>query len=332
MKLKFLLLSILCLGFAANAFANDIGLRPIQSRGKIICGTDLNLGTYAYKDDDGIWKGIDADMCRALATATIGRPDNFVLKNVDAGEVGKALKDGTVDVMLGFAPYSASIEFDKQYSVGALMYYDRQMFLAKDLDGAKSMEAFRGKRVCTVTGSEDLNNVQEYSSRYALDLKIHFYKTDREARTAFLNKRCELLTGNELQLTGIINKYGNTTKLTLIPETLAIKPVYAFVDFENNSLQMAVEWTINALALAEHKGITSKNIDLYVVDNNTSIKNLLGEDPKLWKKFSLQPEWVKLYIKQFGNYSEILKRNFGEPLKENSLVKDGGAIHYVSFL
>ena len=333
MKLKFLTAVVFCGFLAGNAWATgDAGLRAMQSRGKVFCGTDLNIGTYAYKDDDGIWRGIDTDLCRAIAAAIVGRPDNFTLKHVDAGEAGKALKEGLVDVMLGFAPYSANVELNRQYALGALLYYDHQMFLTRDLEGATSMESFKGKRVCTVTGSEDLSNAQEYSNKYALDLKVHFYKTEGEARTAFLTKRCELLSGNEMQLKGIMEKFGKNSKLVLIPEAIATKPVYAFVDSENVTLQFAVRWIINALALAELKEINSKNVDLYTVDNNTSIKNLLGEDPKLWSRFFLKPEWVKTYVKEFGNYREVIDRNFKQPIKENMLTKDGGAITPLPFI
>jgi general L-amino acid transport system substrate-binding protein len=319
--------------FAGNdVWANDPGVRFIQSRGKVVCGTDLDPKTYAHKDEDGVWQGIDADICRMFASAIIGRDDNFEMKHIDADKASEALRNGTVDVMLGATPYSASVELNKKYTPAALMYFDRQMFLTFDV-GANSLEAYKGKKVCAVTGTDDLNNVQEYSAKYGLDLNILFFPSERTARSAFLLKRCDLLTGNGVALEGVLKKtYTETAKLKLIPETIAVKPIYVYVDNKNETLKLTLKWIVNALTLAEDKDINSANVELFVVDKNSSIRNLLGEDDKIWKRLAVYPTWLKTYIKEHGNYRDFIDKNLKEPLKENRLYKDGGAITPFSFL
>lgn len=61
MKLSRLILCFLCLGLGnvSDAFAAaDAGLRYIQTRGTVRCGTDLRSKFYAYKDEDGFWHGL----------------------------------------------------------------------------------------------------------------------------------------------------------------------------------------------------------------------------------------------------------------------------------
>lgn len=64
MKLKFALCCLFFASAVSEAAAADAGLRYIQTRGVVRCGTDLSAKTYAYKDADGYWRGIDADLCR----------------------------------------------------------------------------------------------------------------------------------------------------------------------------------------------------------------------------------------------------------------------------
>ena len=79
-------------------------LDHIRHRGKLRCGTNLQLKTYAvYKNDE--WSGIDADMCKAFALAIIGDADKIEMVDVDAKDVTKYLEKGKIDVMLSGVPF-----------------------------------------------------------------------------------------------------------------------------------------------------------------------------------------------------------------------------------
>lgn len=320
--------------------ADDAGMRLILTKSKVVCGTDLDSKTYAYKDEeDEQWKGIDVDFCKILSLGIFGRADRFEMVNVNADEIQNALNTDKIDVMLGGAPFSASIEAGKKYAPAALLYYDKQMFLTKNIEEATSMKDYDGQRICVVNGSEDLDNINDFKRRYNLDFKPLTLASNLRAKEAFLLKRCEIMSGNEIYLKGIVkNNFTDSNNLAIIPETIEIKPNYAYTAYDNKTLQVVVKWIINALILAEQKDINSKNIDIFIGNDETSIKNLLGIDPKLWEKFNLNPNWVKTAIREFGNYGEIIERNFGEeselkiPREENKLIRDGGLMKAQPFI
>ena len=110
MKLKFALYCLFFASAVSEAAAADAGLRYIQTRGVVRCGTDLSAKTYAYKDADGYWRGIDADLCRTLAAAVLGDKERIEMVNVTTNMVSKYLTTNKIDVMLGGAPYSAGME------------------------------------------------------------------------------------------------------------------------------------------------------------------------------------------------------------------------------
>lgn len=340
MKLKFAGLLISALIFSVTAEAANPGLRYINTRGMVRCGTDLNTKTYAFKDEAGYWRGIDADLCRVFSTAIFGRSDRFELVNVPADEVSKAIATNKIDIMLGNAPSTATKDVASKATQVELLYYTRQMFLAHKVDGATSMEDYKNKRICTVADSEDLFNINEFSEKYNLDFQFLQFKELQRAKEAFLLNRCDILTGSEMYIKSIATQMNNgeTVNIEVLPEIIAYKPVYAQVHRDNHSLRVATKWIINALSLSERLGMNSKNVDIFIGVKSASTKNLLGISPLLWEKFQLKPEWVKTSITELGNYGEIYERNLGEisefkiPRDKNKLIEDGGLIKSQSFL
>ena len=341
MKLFPLFICLGCfLGLSSEAkAADDAGLRFIQTRGSILCGTDLQSKSFAYKDEDGFWHGIDVDFCKALSFAIFNRGDRFKMVDVKPENVYQALNNHKIDVMMSGASFSAKDEISYKFMPADLMYYDAQSFLARNIPNATSMEAYKGAKVCVVSDSNDYNNVLNFSNTYKLDFNLLTFKLKKRAEEAFLLNRCQLLTGNFLTLKSIKdNRFKDTNDVVLLPEAIAIRPIYATVAKDNNSLRIIVKWVFNALKLAEEHDINSKNISVFIGEKDLSLQNLLGDKPQLWKKFALNPNWFRKAIADIGNYGEIYERNLGSESKlnmerkENNLIKNGGLIISEPFL
>lgn len=337
MKLKWLILAIGMFFYTTDGVAADAGFRFIKTNGLVRCGTDLSTDAYARKDADGIWRGIDADLCRVFSIAVFGSGDAFELVHVDTLAVDKAIAANKVDIMLGNAPFSASAEIAGKGKAVEVIYYDRQMLLARNAKNAKSMKDFSGKNTCTVAGSEDLYNLELFMDKYDLSMNLLKFPNYKRAKEAFLLNRCDILVGNETTLKAMQMNIAKK-EISIPPEVIAYKPIYAIVHKDNVTLQVAVKWIMNAIILAEDYGINSKNVDIFVASKNKSVRNLLGLDKELWRSFGLEPEWVKIAVKELGNYGDIFNRNLGEQSflqlsrDKNKLIKDDGLISSEIFL
>jgi general L-amino acid transport system substrate-binding protein len=330
---------VLLFSFVHDARAADHGLRFIKTRGKVLCGTDLRGGVRAYQDEDGFWKGIDVDLCKAFSHAIFGRNDTFEMVHVDNDRVENALSRNRIDIMFGHIPYTPRIDLGKKITSAALLYYDRQVLLVRRIPNANSMEDYRGRRICVVNASEYQANMQEYDNRYRLGLNFLVFPNEVRAREAFFLNRCDILTGGEVYLKGLMKKqFVDPEQIWLTDETIAMKPVYAFTETSNTTLNGIVRWVINALKMAEQKGITSQNVRIFLSDKDISVRNLLGVDATLWKRFDLKPDWVITAVTDIGNYREIYDRNLGKnsdlelDIKENKLIRDGGLIDQRPFI
>lgn len=340
MKLKTLIWSSLLLLAATEAFAADAGLRYIGSRGLIRCGTDLSTRSYAYKDAEKVWRGIDADLCRVFSMAIFGNSGSFEMIDVQANEISKALSSNKIDIMFGNNAMNASYEINSKANAVDIIYYDKQVFLAKPLEEeATSMAAYKGSNVCAVKNSEDLNNIYEYNRKFEAEFKPLSFINVAKAKEAFFLNRCPLLTANEIYLKGLAQSVVTKDKsMEILPEIVAYRPIYAYVNKENITLRIVSKWILNALLLAEAQNITSKNVDVFIGLTDNSTRNLLGAEKKLWLDFGLKPDWVQKAVRELGNYGEIYERNLGKDSDnkierdKNNLIENGGLMKYQPFI
>ena len=325
---------------ATEAFAADAGLRYIGSRGLIRCGTDLSTRSYAYKDEEKVWRGIDADLCRVFSMAIFGNSGSFEMIDVQANEISKALSSNKIDIMFGNNAMNASYEINSKANAVDIIYYDKQVFLAKPLEEeATSMAAYKGSNVCAVKNSEDLNNIYEYNRKFEAEFKPLSFINAAKAKEAFFLNRCPLLTANEIYLKGLAQSVVTKDKsMEILPEIVAYRPIYAYVNKENITLRIVSKWILNALLLAEAQNITSKNVDVFIGLTDNSTRNLLGAEKKLWLDFGLKPDWVQKAVRELGNYGEIYERNLGKDSDnkierdKNNLIENGGLMKYQPFI
>lgn len=306
----------------------------IRSQGKVRCGSNTQLKSFT-RLEDGIWYGIDADFCKAIALAVLGDSEKIEMVNVEATEVGRALANGKIDVMLSGVPFKATQEISGGVENAGLLYYDQQLLMVADED--KNPEYYRGKKICLANGSDYFRNFEEFNQKHNLDVSYLTFTDMAKVREAFLLKRCQMVTAGALFLGGLKQSMlKSNTKI--FPDQIAITPVYALVRSHNKDFRLAVKWILNALFLAEQYGMNAQNLNFFVSHNNQEIRNLMGDDPKLWQSLGLRSFWLNDAIKLLGNYGEIYDRNIGADSDykidraQGKLVKDGGIVYPLPFM
>ena len=318
LKFSFAILLIWLVSFSAHAEV-------------VKCGTNLSTKAYAY-NENGQWKGFDADVCRAFAWALYGDGNKFEMVDVRTHEILPALQSGKINVMLSNNVSPAMMEAKQRASVGGLLYYDRQMFAAKDIDeNVASMKEFSSKKVCVFAGADYLENLKYYNNEHKLDFKIMAFKSLRKARNAFLLKRCELFSMQGLPLQSIITDSPGKG-LVVLPEEYAYKGVYAYTPYANNEFRSVIKWVINALYAAEQMGMNKDNAVDFAYKRTPENLSLFGDDNILWHLLNVKPNWLRLAVADLGNMGEIFERNLGSQsdykLKRGqaALIKDGGTV------
>jgi general L-amino acid transport system substrate-binding protein len=66
-------ITVACMfGIAAHSANADTTLQTVKERDKVICGANGGRPGFSGLDSKGQWQGIDVEVCRAIAAATLG--------------------------------------------------------------------------------------------------------------------------------------------------------------------------------------------------------------------------------------------------------------------
>src|ERR1700722_6002309 len=93
---KLIALAALLLGVAS---ANATILDDVRKKGSVTCGVNVGLGGFSMPDSTGIWKGLDVDVCRAVAAAIFGDANKVRYVPTTGTNRFAALQSGEVDIL-----------------------------------------------------------------------------------------------------------------------------------------------------------------------------------------------------------------------------------------
>jgi len=328
-RFTFMLVAAGLAAFVANA-AHAGTLDDVKKRGTLKCGVNTGLPGFAAPDDQGNWKGLDIDLCKAVAAAIFGDPSKVKYKPLNAKDRFTALQSGEVDFLARNSTWTYSRDTDLGLDFVAVNYYDGQGFMVRKELNVKSAKELSGASVCVQTGTTTELNLADYFRANKLELKSVTFETNEQARQAYDDGRCDAYTTDASGLAGERTVLKNPDDNVILPEIISKEPLGPAVRHGDSQFADIVRWTQYAMIEAEEYGITSKNVDEMLKSDNPTIKRILGVTPGMGKALGVDEKWVYNIIKQVGNYGESFDRNvgMGSPLKIerglNKLWSQGG--------
>jgi general L-amino acid transport system substrate-binding protein len=307
-------------------------LDAVKARGVLICGVAAGgLAGFMLADSQGKWKGLDVDVCRAVAAAIFGDSEKVKYTPVSAQQRFTALQSGEVDMLSNNTTWTLTRDTALGLDFTGITYYDGQGFMVNKKLGVKSAKELNGATVCVPSGSTTELNLADYFRANKMTLKPVVFDDIDQIRGAFFAGRCDVYTGDRVRLyaTRAANA-PNPDDYVILPEIISKEPLGPVVRHGDNQFADIVRWAQYAMIEAEEYGITSKNVDEMLKSDNPSIKRILGVTPGMGKALGVDERWVYSIVKQVGNYGEAFERNLGmgSPLKIdrglNRLWTEGG--------
>ena len=310
-------------------------LEAVKQRGFLQCGVaDVGPG-LSHVSETGQWAGFFVDFCRAVAAATLGRADavDFVL--TDTGNRFEVLGSGAIDVLASTHTWTLVRDASLGVDFVGIQFYDGQGFLAHKSFGAKSLSEVGAATVCVqAAGTTTEKNLADYIRLKNPQMEAITFQSLEGRVSAFLRRRCDILTTDRLHLVGILaSRVANPSDYVLFPELISKEPIGPVVRDNDPQWFDIVKWVIFATIAAEEKGVTSANIAAMRGSEDPEVRRLLGVDPGLGKSLGLDEAWAARIIEQVGNYGEIFERNLGKntPLGLerglNALWTEGGLMY-----
>ena len=304
-------------------------LDTIKARGSLVCGSNPGLAGFALPDDQGVYKGLDVDECRALAAAIFGDATKVKYLPINAKDRPTILASGEIDVLVRNTTWTMSREVAGMFFTG-VNYYDGQGFMTRKKLGVDSALKLDGASVCVQQGTTTELNVADFFRAHNMKFEAVVFATDDETTKAYDSGRCDVYTTDASGLYAERLKLAVPDDHVVLPEIISKEPLGPSVRKDDITWFEIVQWTHFALVTAEELGVTQANIDEMLKSPSPDIRRLLGVEGDFGKSLGLSNDWAYHIIKAVGNYGESFERNvgMGSPLKIkrglNALWSKGG--------
>ena len=313
-------------------------LEAVRARGAVVCGVANDLHGFSAPGDRGQWRGIDVDVCRAVAAAVFGDASKVRFVPLNAQARLTALQTGEIDVLARNTTYTLTRDTAAGLNFAPVNYYDGQGFLVPKGLGVASAKRLSGAVVCVQTGTTNELNVADYSRANRLDLRTVTLEKYEEMIAAYAAGRCDALSADSSALATIrSNALPKPEDHVLLPELISKEPLAPAVRQGDDQWFDIVKWSQFAMIEAEEQGIGSASVDEALNSQNPNVRRLLGVTPGLGRALGLPDRWAYAIVKQVGNYGESFERNVGAgsklglPRGLNALWTKGGLMYAMPF-
>ena len=318
--------ALLCAGVSAVEAGT---LDQVKARGALVCGVNPGLAGFGLPDDQGVYKGLDIDECRAIAAAIFNDPSKVKYLAVNAKDRPTILASGNVDVLVRNTTWTMSRETGGMFFTG-VNYYDGQGFMVRKSLGVDSALKLDGASICVQQGTTTELNLADFFRSHNLKFEAVVFATDEEAVKAYDSGRCDSYTTDSSGLYAERLKMSAPDDHVVLPEIISKEPLGPSVRKDDITWFEIVQWTHFALVTAEELGVTQANVDQMLKSDNPEIRRLLGVEGDFGKSLGLTNDWAYRIVKAVGNYGESFERNvgMGSPIKIkrglNALWNKGG--------
>jgi general L-amino acid transport system substrate-binding protein len=301
----------------ASATAAGAGtLDQVKARGTLKCGSNVGLAGFGLPDDQGVWKGLDVDECRALAAAIFNDSTKVQFIPINAKDRPTILASGEIDVLVRNTTWTLSRETGGMFFTG-VNYYDGQGFIVRKKLGIDSAVKLDGASVCVQQGTTTELNVADFFRAHNIKFEPVTFATDDETVKAYDSGRCDAYTTDASGLYAERLKLAVPDDHVVLPDIISKEPLGPSVRKDDIQWFEIVQWTHYALITAEEDGVTKANVDEKLKSDNPDIRRLLGVEGDFGKGLGLTNDWAYRIIKAVGNYGESFDRNVGDgsPIK-----------------
>ena len=221
MKRLMLLLAVLS---AAPALAQST-LEAVRSKGFVQCGVNTGLAGFSQPDSKGVWRGIDVDVCRAVAAAVFGDSAKVRYTPLTAQQRFTALQSGEVDILSRNTTWTITRDTGLGLNFVGVNYYDGQGFMVPRKLNVKSAKQLGGATICVQPGTTTELNLADYFRANNMKFKPVVIEKLEEVLNAYFAGRCDVFTTD---VSGLVSVRGSRAPKpddhVILPEVISKEP------------------------------------------------------------------------------------------------------------
>ena len=302
-----------------------------SARCSMNCGTNTGLAGFSQPDSKGVWRGIDVDLCRAVAAAVFGDAGKVRYTPATTQQRFTSLQSGEVDLLSRNTTWTLSRDASLGFNFAGVNFYDGQGFMVPKKLNVKSAKQLNGATICVLPGTTTELNLADYFRANRMTFKPVVIEKLEELQNAYFAGRCDAYTTD---ISGLVSIRGsraaNPAEHMILPEGISKEPLGPLVRHGDDRWFDIVKWSLFAMIEAEEMNLTSKNIDEAAASKDPAVQRFSGANGDLGKMLGLDNRWAFNIVKQVGNYGESFDANLkplGFERGQNALWKNGGLMY-----
>jgi general L-amino acid transport system substrate-binding protein len=268
-----ILLALAATATPRRAAANRID--DIRARGHLTCGVLAGVAGFAERTAQGVWRGFDIDICRAIAAAILGDADAVRFMEVISASELDAMPE--IDLAARRLTWTLTREASHGLMFGPIVFFDGQGFLVPGSGAITRAQDLNGKRICIDAGEDWARNLRHYARDRNLDVRVVISRDAHESGKRLLAGECDAYSADKSMLGAIRADLGHVKDYRILDDEISQEP----------------------LAPLLRQG------------DDPDIRRLLGGMPGNGKALGLGEEWAYRAIKAVGNYGEMFDRDLG---------------------
>jgi len=304
------------LGLALPALAQTMAppgptLTSTRAKGVVDCGAHPGAPGFGVTDSRGTYVGLEADICRAVAAATLGDGNRARFTVVTSAARLPALQSGQIDLLPRTTTWTQSRDTANGLNFTAVTFYDGQGFLVRRSLNIQRATQLDGASICVTSGTTNELNLADWARSNRITIRPVVFEQNDETRIAYEAGRCDAFSTDASQLAGIRSALPRPDDHVVLADIISKEPLAPAVRHGDDQWFDIVRWTVFALIEAEELGVTRANVDEMLRSERPEIRRLLGVSGDHGPFMGLDRRWAYNAIKAVGNYGEIFERHLG---------------------
>ncbi len=301
------------------ATAGDV-LDRIRSEGVLRCGGEVRPG-LAFPARDGSWQGLEVELCRAMATAVLGRHGRSQFHGyTDAAASFSPVRRGDDAVAFLTVPETLAQNLLASVLPGPPVFFLDSGAMIHAGSAAQRLEDLSGQRVCAEPGTGPERTLRAWFAAQAVAIRFVPFQEAEEMQDGFYNGHCDAVLAELPRLAALAlqaNADGHPARL--LPDSVGSNPILAATPLSDSQWSAAVAWAVATLQRAETLGQPGPGG---------------GADPLPLPAapLGLPDGWQAAMLASAGSYADIYRRTLGAgsplnlPRGPNALATAGGLI------
>ena len=290
-------------------------LDAIKQRGHLRCGVSTGVAGMSQPDSQGVWRGFDADICRAVAAALFADAEKVRFIPTTAQNRFTALQSGEVDMLTRTTALTLARDSQLGLTISVAHFYTGQGVLVRRSANIARAEQLDGATFCATQGSEIERNLVDWAKQKNIRLTTIPFDTPPTILQAFLAGRCDAVSNDMINLSANRAAAPDPNALVLLPDIIFKEPHGVLVRNGDAEWAALTRWAVFALIQAEELGLTQGNVaQIRASTQDPKIRRFLGLTENVGTGWGLPASWAFEVVRQVGNYGEVFQRGPGSVL------------------